>query len=99
MLGYRPSAINPYFEKNLYQNSTQNKSFYIWQKIPNEKLKISNPEIFIVAKQRRFDDETFFEVVENDNYKKYNFEGNMVFKNNIRESNAFFVYVRKDLIK
>ena len=99
MLGYRPIAINPYFEKNLYQNSTQNKSFYIWQKIPNEKLKISNPEIFIVAKQRRFDDETFFEVVENDNYKKYNFKGNMVFKNNIRESNAFFVYVRKDLIK
>lgn len=99
MLGYRPIAINPYFEKNLYQNSYQGKSYGIWQRIPNEKLITDNPEIFIVAKQRLFKDTSYLEIVENENYKKYTFDGNMVFKNKIRESNAYFVYVRKDLIK
>ena len=99
MLGYRPLAINPYFDKNIYQNSTQDKTFYIWQRIPNDKLKTKNPEIFIVAKQRLFKDMAWLDIVENDKYKKYTFDGNMVFKNKIRESNAYFVYIRKDLIK
>ncbi|MBR1908884.1 hypothetical protein IJ818_08115 [bacterium] len=96
---FKTLALNPYFEKNIYLNSIGGKSYNIWIKNREDNFFVSDDFDVLVFSKQNYENENYLTKIDENKYKKYTFNADMIFKNKIRESNAFFLYVRKDLIK
>ncbi len=102
-LGYNATALEPYFDKNIYQNKGENKAYYYWSKnngdLTTDQILDNLPPIVVLADFNKGE----FPGVEDDlvslNYQVFEFNGASYIKNNIYESQKYLIYVRKDLVK
>jgi hypothetical protein len=104
-VGYSPTAIEPYFEENIFDNKKNNKGYYEW-KNPNpnymtiDEIKKDMPDIIILS---AFRDYAYLSVVnrtESSNlYDKYYFEGATYVKDGVYENEGFYVYVSLNMLK
>ena len=99
-LNYSVTAINPYFEYNLWENKNTSKSFEIWsinkQYMTHEELIEGKADIYVVSKFRSHWFGDVIEELENQEYEKYEFDGHTYIKNAIYEPEGYIVYIKKD---
>lgn len=97
-LGYFVTAIEPYFENNIFKNKRSNKAYYIWSfnngDLNNEEIISNLPPVVVYSEfgQRKF--ESIINALKDCNYKCYTFKGASYIKDSIYESQTYYVYVR-----
>lgn len=99
-LGYGVTAIQPYFEKNIFLNENSDKSFYFWKYgngyLSLEQLASSKADIYVVAKFYEKSYKSVTQQIEKDNYKKYEFESASYIKNHIYENLGYTLYIKEE---
>jgi len=97
-LGYSVTAIQPYFDYNIFKNQNTDKSFYLWKKnngyMDLEEIINNKADIYIISK---FYQNSYYKVIdelEKKDYKKYEFNGYTYIKDNIYESEGYIVYIK-----
>ena len=101
-LGYSTTAILPYFEKNLFDN---NKNSYCSWKVDDpdtmtiEDIKNDMPDVFIISNFREYNYVSMLNRLESNKiYEKYTFVGNTYIKDDIYETESFYIYVSQNLL-
>ena len=103
-IGYSATAIEPYFEKNIFANKKNNKGFYSWREdepeyMSIEEMKDNLPEILIISSFSSSSYASLINRVETGKlYEKYYFEGATYVKDEVYENEGFYVYVSINLL-
>jgi len=94
--GYSKTAINPYFDKNIFDNKLTDKSFHIWINGSKEmnlmEVFDSNIDIFVISDFYKNEYLPLISFLEYNNYKKREFKGFSYIKDHIYETQGFIVY-------
>ena len=94
-LGYSVTAIQPYFEKNIFANQNTNKSFYLWKDNNGYDTKVNdNVDICVISALYINSYKDVIEWLKSNDYREINFEGYTYLKNNIYESEGYKVYIK-----
>ncbi len=95
-LGYYSTAIQPYFEKNIFENRNYNKAFFLWNKQTNDfainKIAENKADIYVFSLES---EDYISKILNKDNFEKRKFYGYTYIKDNIYESESYSVWVRK----
>ena len=103
-IGYSATAIEPYFDKNIFANKRDNKGFYSWREdepayMSLEEMKDNLPDILIISTFSSSSYQTLINRVETSKlYEKYYFDGATYVKDAIYENEGFYVYVSNKLL-
>lgn len=99
--GYSKTAINPYFDKNIFDNKLIDKAFHIWISGSKEMNLMDvidpNVDIFVISDFYKNDYLSLISFLEYNDYEKYEFEGFSYIKDHIYETQGFIVYKKKKL--
>lgn len=100
-LGYYPTTIEPYFNKNIFNNRSNHKAYYVWSlsngDLTNKEIIKDLPDVVVYGK---FEQKRYHKIImalKNKNYKCYSFKGATYFKNSIYESQKFYVWVNPNM--
>lgn len=103
-IGYSATAIEPYFDKNIFANKKNDKGFYSWREdepeyMSIEEMKDNLPEILIISSFSSSSYSSLINRVETGKlYEKYYFEGATYVKDEVYENEGFYVYVSINLL-
>lgn len=99
--GYSITAIQPYFDYNIFENRNTDKAFYLWFKNDEEKdlqkLISAEADIYIVSEfyAGLFGDMT--RTLLDKGYERKPFEGDTYMKNRIYEAEGYIIYIKGDV--
>ena len=97
-LGYYVTGIQPYFEKNIFDNYCTDKAYKIWKfdngYLSDEETINDNADVYIVSKFG-VSQEIVSQIELKENYDKYEFNGYTYIKDKVFEPEAFWIYVKK----
>lgn len=99
--GYNTTAIQPYFDHNIFENRNTNKAFHYW-KLNNGYMTSlealdNEADIYIVAKFYKNQYNILMAMLERKGYNKYEFDGYTYIKDDIYESEGYLVYIKGDV--
>ena len=96
-LGYSVTAIQPYFNRNIFENQNTNKSFYFWKKNNGyDNIMKTNKDIYVISKFYKYDYIEEIEWLEENNYRRIDFNGYTYKKSKIYESEGYYIYIKGD---
>ena len=99
-LGYSVTAIQPYFEKNIFDNKESDKAFNFWKMdgmyFPTENFEI-DADMYVVSEIYVEEPiiKNAYKKIDKSLYEEYKFEGNLYIKDDIFESEGYIVLVKK----
>lgn len=99
-LEYDPTALQPYFSKNIYQNFKKDYGFYLWSKNAAQKtltqIEQDLPDAFVLPR-RYYSTYLKKTSMENyiDQYDFHSFKGGIYIKNKIVEDQSFIILTKK----
>lgn len=97
-LGYSKTAIQPYFEKNIFDNKIIDKSFNIWTKDKGELDKIKlidfNVDVYVISDLYKKDYKQAINFINNMKYKKHTIKGYTYIKDHIYETESYIIYIK-----
>lgn len=97
-LNYSVTAINPYFEYNLFENKNTPKAFELWSinknYMSNEELIEGKADIYVISKFRSYWYQDVIRALEIQGYAAYKFNGYTYVKDSIYESEGYTVYIK-----
>lgn len=97
-LGYSKTAIQPYFEKNIFSNKIVNKAFNIWTKDRGEldKTKLINfdVDIYVISDMYKERYPQVIKFLNNMKYKKHTIKGYTYIKDRIYETESYIIYIK-----
>jgi len=96
--GYGTTAIQPYFDYNVFENRNTDKSFHFW-KLDNgymdqTEAAINQVDVYVVSDFDKWQYGNLMGYLARNGYYKYGFEGNTYIKDGIFESESYHVYVK-----
>jgi hypothetical protein len=98
-LGYYPTAIEPYFNKNIFKNRRNDKAFYVWSfsngDLTNEEILKDLPYVVVYSEFEQYRYSNIINVLKNKGYKCYSFKGASYIKDSTYESQTFYVWVNQ----
>ncbi len=98
-LGYSVTAIQPYFEKNIFDNKESDKAFNLWKVDGNysqtEKF-VTDADIYVLS-TIYLTEEVYENIkkIDENLYEKYKFSGNIYVKDDIYEAEEYIILVKK----
>jgi hypothetical protein len=104
-VGYNTTAVEPYFDTNIFKNKMNNKGFYSWKKddpeyMTLEEMKDNLPDILIISVFSSGENYSLINRIEvGQLYERYYFEGKTYIKDSVYESEGYLVYVSKNMLK
>ncbi len=95
-LGYNVTGVQPYFDKNIFSNRNTDKSFYFWKKDNGYTLDSeNNVDIYVISDFYKYFSKLINWMEEN-NYKRIDFNGHTYSKTRIYQSEGYMVFVKND---
>lgn len=98
-LGYFPTAIEPYFNRNIFKNRGNDKAFYVWSfsngDLTNEEILKDLPYVVVYSEFEQYQYSNIINVLKNKGYKCHSFKGATYIKDSIYESQTFYVLVNQ----
>lgn len=101
-LGYSTTAILPYFNENIFDN---NKNTYCSWKVEDpdtmtlEQIKNDMPDVFVISNFRDYNYVSMLNRLESNKiYERYTFVGNTYIKDDIYETESFYIYISQNLL-
>lgn len=104
-LGYSTTAILPYFDYNPFNNIKSGKTYCSWKKddpdsMTIEEIKEDMPDVFVISNFRDYNYIGMLNRLESNKiYEKYTFVGNTYIKDDIYETESFYIFVSQNLLK
>jgi hypothetical protein len=104
-VGYNTTAVEAYFNNNIFQNKMNNKGFYSWKKddpeyMTLEEMKDNLPDILIISVFSSNENYSLINRIEVGKlYERYYFEGKTYVKDSVYESEGYLVYVSTNMLK
>ena len=104
-LGYSTTAILPYFDYNPFNNTKSGKTYCSWKKddpdsMTIEEIKEDMPDVFVISNFRDYNYIGMLNRLESNKiYEKYTFVGNTYIKDDIYETESFYIFVSQNLLK
>ena len=94
--GYSTTAIEPYFDKNIFENRNTDKSFYLWDKnheyYTNKEMLENKADVYVIS---TFYMGQYIDVIrelEDEGYEKHIIKGYTYIKDRKSEVEAYIVY-------
>ena len=103
-LGYSTTAIQPYFDKNPFDNIKSGKTYCSWKiddpdSMTLEEIKEDMPDVFIISNFRDYNYISMLNRLESNKiYEKYTFVGNTYIKDDIYETESFYIFISQNLL-
>jgi hypothetical protein len=99
-LGYYASALEPYFDSNIYKNKTQDNAYYFWSKengdLTNDQILSDLPPVLVLSEFNKPDFTDIVKTLSALGYQQYEFDGASFIKTDIYESQRYYVYVKEN---
>lgn len=98
-LDYSKTAIQPYFEKNIFDNKIIDKGFNIWTKdrgeVDKDMLINYNVDIYVISDMYKKRYPQLMQFVNDMKFKKQIIKGYTYIKNHIYESESYLIYIKQ----
>ncbi len=96
-MGYNVTALEPYFNSNIYKNRTKGNAYYIWSEengdLTNEQLVSDLPPVLVFSEFEKEKYAEIEEIISKLGYQCYKFDGASFIKTDVYESQTYLVYV------
>ena len=97
-LGVWTTAIEPYFDENIFDNYNSDKAFYMWSKqngyMSNAEMISSLPDIAVVSNYEKDDYAEIISCLIAHGYKSNTFYGSIYMKDSIWSEEGFTVFIK-----
>lgn len=99
-VGFPPTALSPYFDRNIYSNKGTDTTYYVWRKnkgdMTTAEMLYDLPDVLVVAELEREKATVLENAVISAGYSRHVFEGASYIKDIIYEPQTYYVYVKDD---
>ena len=100
-LGYSITAIQPYFDHNIFANQNTDKRFYSWKEengyMDNKEVVENEADIYIVSKFYTWKYRDVMAEISAKGYKAYQIDGYTHIKDYLYESEGYFIYIKEGI--
>lgn len=97
-LGYSTTAIEPYFDKNIFKNRNTDKSFNLWSinngYYTNAELLENKPDVYVLSTFYTFQFNDIIEELKKEGYTRYMINGYTYAKDHKYEIEGYIVYTK-----
>ena len=99
VIHYSVTAIQPYFDKNIFINQNNEKAFYRWIKdtgyYKKQELMEKEADIYVFSSFYILNNIDLIKKLENNGYEKIEFVGDTYIKNHRYESEGYLIYIKQ----
>ena len=98
-LGYYVTAIEPYFDRNIFKNRRDDKAYYFWSfsngDMTSKEMLDDLPQIVVYSEFEKYSMNNEINVFVDNGYKCFSFSGATYSKNSIYEPQTYYVLVKQ----